>query len=370
MQAGTTCIPAGDGVWRLTPGAEALAEGVDAGALAAAVPVEAKGLVELALDPSTRLTALSVALLKLGLAEIRARGFEVRIRAATMEQRRLIILFGAETPPVAATGRSHGLERVLERVSGWCEAAVESSWLLARCLGQCVVQTLRPRARDDQRLLGEVTAIGVGALPLIALIASMLGIILALQAAPILRMWGQELRVADLVGLSMTKEIGPLLTAILLAGRSGSALAAELGTMKLNDEIDAMTVMGVDPVAILVTPRMRAMLLTLPLLTLMGDVLGIGGGLFIGATVLDVAPVQYMNQTLQEVHIADIIHGLVKSALFGIVIVTTSAWQGLSTAGGAAGIGRHTTRSVVYSILWIILVDALYTYVETVINLR
>lgn|GEM_PF-25897 len=370
MEVGTTCTHTAEGQWTLVPCAQDLAEGPSGSSLASAVPEEARGLVEVSLGAEIKLAAISVAVLRLTVDRLTKRGLKVRIRAANAEQRRLIKLFGAEPEATLESPRPRGLERLLQGVHEIKNAAIECAWLLSRTLGQSVVHTLRPRARDDQRLLGEVAAMGMGAVPLIALIASMLGMILALQAAPILRMWGQELRVADLVGLSMTKEIGPLLTAILLAGRSGSALAAELGTMKLNDEIDAMTVMGVDPIATLVTPRMRAMLLALPLLTLMGDVLGICGGLVIASVVLDVAVIQYIHQTLQEVHLADIMHGLVKSALFAMVIVTTAAWQGLSTKGGAAGIGRHTTRSVVYSILWIIVVDATYTWIETVINLR
>ncbi|MSR75913.1 MAG: ABC transporter permease [Planctomycetes bacterium] len=365
MSGLAVCERNADGVWTLCPSADALSEEAgDAAALSAVVPAEATGRVVIDLRGAGALQTLGVVLLQRCVKTLEARGLEVRLKADA-DQGRILGALGGVVPEPLVADRSRGLDRVLRGLLSLHEAAIESAWLLRNTLKHSLIQTLRPRGRDDGRMLSQITQIGFDAIPLVALISSMLGLILALQSAPILRMWGQELRVADLVGLSMCKEIGPLLTAVLVAGRSGSALAAEIGTMKLNDELDAMTVMGVDPVGVLVAPRMRAMLLALPLVTLMGDVLGMMGGFFIGTTVLDIAPQQYINQTLEQVPINDVFGGLVKAALFGIVIVTVSAWQGFAASGGASGVGRSTTRSVVYSILWIIVVDAIYTAVDT-----
>ena len=369
MSGQATCERNAEGVWILRPDPAAFSEDPgEALAPAALLPADAQGKAIIDLRGSGPLQTLGVAVLQRSVAVLQARGLDVRLQADP-EQARILRVYGGGVAAPLQAEHPQGLERILQGVISVREAAVTSAWLLRGTMKHALVQTLRPSRRDDGRMLSNVVQIGFDAIPLVALIGSMLGIILALQSAPILRMWGQELRVADLVGLSMCKEIGPLLTAVLIAGRSGSALAAEIGTMKMNEELDAMTVMGLDPVALLVAPRMRAILLALPLVTLMGDMLGIMGGFFIGTTVLEIAPGQYITQTLEQVPLNDILGGLVKSALFGVVIITVSAWQGFATSGGASGVGRSATRSVVYSILWIIIVDAAYTSVDISLDL-
>lgn len=369
MSGPSACERSAEGHWILRPGPDALAEDrTDAVALEDQLPGDASGTVLVDLRQSGALQTLGIALLQRAVHAFEQRGLKVQLQADAAQARMLRAHAGSAVSLLQAE-RAGAFERLLAGVNSLWEAALSAAWLLRGAAGHALMQTLRPRSRDDGRMLSQIVHIGFDALPLVALISSMLGIILALQAAPILRMWGQELRVADLVGLSMCKEIGPLLTAVLIAGRSGSALAAEIGTMKMNEELDAMTVMGLDPVGVLVAPRLRAILLALPIVTLVGDVLGIMGGFFIGTTVLELAPRQYWTQTLEQVPLNDVVSGLVKAALFGVVIVTVSAWQGFSTTGGASGVGRSTTKSVVYSILWIILVDAVYTAVDASIAL-
>jgi phospholipid/cholesterol/gamma-HCH transport system permease protein len=219
----------------------------------------------------------------------------------------------------------------------------------------------RRRIRIDDVLLS-VIQMGRDALPLVAIIAGLIGAILALQAGPLFAQFGQQNRVAQLVGMSMMREIGPLLTAILVAGRSGSSLAAEIGTMKVAEEIDALTVMGSSPVRVLVAPRFIGLLIALPCLVMVADLIGIGGGLLVGVAVLEVPMNTYFEETEKAIKLDDVIGGLIKAAAFAVVTVTIAAQQGFATSGGAAGVGRNTTRSVVLSILWIIVVDAFFTY--------
>jgi phospholipid/cholesterol/gamma-HCH transport system permease protein len=205
---------------------------------------------------------------------------------------------------------------------------------------------------------------GVYATPLITLISGLIGAIMALNSAKLLKQFGQEYRVADLVGLSITREIGPLLTALLVAGRSGSSLTAEIGTMEVSEEVDALEVMGVRPVGYLVAPRLIAMAAVLPALTIVADVVGVAGGLGIAVFFMDVSSTVYMAEIRHILKPGDVLGGLLKAFFFGMVIVTVAAHQGFSTRGGAAGVGKYTTRSVVLSIIWIIIVDALFTTVQ------
>jgi phospholipid/cholesterol/gamma-HCH transport system permease protein len=211
---------------------------------------------------------------------------------------------------------------------------------------------------------------GAGAVPLVALITFLIGAILALQAGLLMRIYGQELRIADLVGLSMAKEIGPLLVAILVAGRSGSSLTAEIGTMMVSEEVDALRVMGIEPVEYLVAPRMRALALALPLLTMLGDVIGITGGMIVANVAFSVSEQAFLDQVLFQVNTGHVLGGLLKAFAFSLVIVTVAAHQGFATGGGASGVGRRTTRSVVQSILWVILVDAFFTAVLSAMEWR
>ncbi len=213
---------------------------------------------------------------------------------------------------------------------------------------------------DD--LMQAILRMGRDAVPLVALISALIGAILALQAGPFFARFGQETLVAQLVAMSMLREIGPLLTAVLVAGRSGSSLAAEIGTMEVAEEVDALEVMGADPVRVLVAPRFIAMVIALPCLVILADVLGVLGGMAISAGFLDVSHTTYLAETHKALKLSDVVGGLVKAAAFGAVIVTVAAHQGFATSGGAAGVGRRTTKSVVLSILWIIIVDGFFTW--------
>ncbi len=220
--------------------------------------------------------------------------------------------------------------------------------------------------RDVPRL---VERTGPDAVPIVALISALVGLILAFQAAVQLRNFGAEIFVANLVGLSVVRELGPLMAAILLAGRSGAAIAAELGTMRVSEEIDALRALGLSPQAHLVLPRLLALLLCLPPLALVADACGILGGLAVGVVALDIAPVAYWNQTVGAISGWDIGTGLLKSLAFGLIVGLVACDRGLATQGGAEGVGRSTTSAVVTTILLLVVADAVFALVFTVLGI-
>lgn len=211
----------------------------------------------------------------------------------------------------------------------------------------------------------QAVVMGVNAFFIIALMSFLLGLILAFQSAYQLKQFGANMYVANLVGVSMVREFGPLITGIMLSGRSGSAIAAELGTMTVQEEVDALKTMGLEPISYLVLPRVIALVLVQPMLTLMSDFIGIFGGMLIGMTILDFSASAYIDQTIKALTIGDFMNGLSKSVVFATIISFIGCYAGLSITGGASGVGRATTRAVVASIFLIILADSLYTMITT-----
>ena len=209
--------------------------------------------------------------------------------------------------------------------------------------------------------LAEVHRAGNDSLPLVALISVLVGMILALQSAYQLQQMGAERLVAQLVAVSVTRELAPLLTAILVSGRVGSAIAAELGTMKVAQEIDALTVMGIDPISSLVVPRLFGLAVAVPCLTLFADVVGILGGCAVATGLLGQSVAGYLADSLNALKLEDVWGGVLKSAAFGSIIGLVGCHQGLETRGGSGEVGRSTTTAVVRSIVWIIVADLFVT---------
>jgi len=181
------------------------------------------------------------------------------------------------------------------------------------------------------------------------------------QAAIQLKQFGANIFVADLVGLSITRELAPLMTAIIVAGRSGAAFSAELGTMRVSEEIDALRTLGFDPYQFLVFPRVVALVLVLPLLTILADLVGIAGGLLVALTSLDLTTSAYLLEVQKAVNVWDVSSGCLKTAVFGLNIALIACQRGLATQGGAEGVGRSTTSAVVSSLFAIVVVDAIFT---------
>jgi phospholipid/cholesterol/gamma-HCH transport system permease protein len=210
--------------------------------------------------------------------------------------------------------------------------------------------------------------VGVRCLPILSLITFFIGLILALQSAYELSKLGAMNYVARAVALSMSRELGPLITAVVVIGRSGSAFAAEIGTMKVSEEIDALETMAISPVHFLVTPKFLAMIVMLPCLTIWANTMGILGGALFGVAKADFTFVRYIHASVDSLFIRDITSGLIKSIMFGATITAVGCFEGLSTGTGAEQVGRSTTRAVVMSILLVVVVDLVFTAVFFFLN--
>jgi phospholipid/cholesterol/gamma-HCH transport system permease protein len=202
---------------------------------------------------------------------------------------------------------------------------------------------------------------GADAVPIVALLTFLVGLVTGFQAAIQLKQFGANIFVADLVALSITRELGPLMTAIIVAGRSGAAFAAELGTMRVSEEVDALVTLGLDPYRFLVFPRVLALLVVTPLLTFLADLCGILGGLLVALITLDLTASSFLRETRSALELWDIGSGLVKSVAFGLVLALIACQRGLATKGGAEGVGRAATSAVVTSLFALVLMDALFT---------
>jgi phospholipid/cholesterol/gamma-HCH transport system permease protein len=219
----------------------------------------------------------------------------------------------------------------------------------------------RLRANDT---LTHLQRVGADALPIVALISFLLGLIMAFMSAVQLEQFGANIYVASLVSLSMVRELGPIMTAIIVAGRSGSAFAAEIGSMRVAEEIDALTTMGFDITLFLVLPRLLATLIVLPMLTLFSDLFAVAGGLVVGVTMLDLTTHGYMVQTINTISLGDVAWSMFKTMLFAILIAGTGCFRGFQVRGGADAVGRATTSSVVTSIFLIILADSILAVIQ------
>ncbi len=227
-------------------------------------------------------------------------------------------------------------------------------------LWRVLVWTPRP-PYDLRELLRQMLRVGVNSLPVILLTAMFTGMVMALQTFAVLARVGAERYVGSLVALSMVRELSCVLGGLVIAGRSGSAMGAELGTMRVTEQIDAMEVMATDPVHYLMVPRVWATVIMLPLLVVVADAIGIWGGYFVSVIIMGANPVSYIDTTFQYMELGDITSGLIKAAFFGMLIAVVGCQQGYYTRGGAEGVGRATTRSVVIASIAILISDFFLT---------
>ncbi len=243
---------------------------------------------------------------------------------------------------------------------------------LGRLLGGVATagyDVLRRRAKFPFALtVQQAVVMGVSAFPIIGLLSLLLGTIMAFQAAYQLRQFGANIYIADLVSISMVREFGPMMTAIILAGRSGSAIAAELGTMKVQEEIDALRTMGIAPARVLILPRLLSLIMVQPMLTLLAIYVGILGGLITAVPALDLSPDMYLSRSIQVLTPGDLAWGLSKSVVFAALIGLIGCSAGLKTTGGAQAVGHSTTRAVVSSIFLIIVTDGVFAIVNTLVK--
>lgn len=224
-----------------------------------------------------------------------------------------------------------------------------------------LVAPLRGQPFKLSHVFRQMVHIGVRALPMVSLTAFSIGVTLAMQAAHELRRMGASIYVPDLVTVSLLRELGPVLIAVIVIGRSGSAVTAELGTMKVSEEIEALQVMAINPVRFLIVPRVLAMLVMLPALTVFGNYVGMFGGWTICHFALDMSTAGYILRSIQSAHPWDLYSGLVKSVVFAWLTITIACDTGLRVEGGAEGVGAATTGSVVWSLLSMLIANALLT---------
>jgi len=277
------------------------------------------------------------------------------------------LLEGSE-PPIVSERREH--ETTSRRLAEEIGQATVEVWrdiqVLVNFVGELSVglayAVFHPRSVRWRDALRVAEAAGVNALPIVALVAFLMGLIMAFQAAIPLRQFGAELFIANLIGLSMLRELGPLMTAIILAGRSGSAFAAELGTMKVREEIDALRTMGLDPVRFLIVTRVIAAVAMTPLLTIFANLVGLMGGSVVMLS-LGFPLITYFHQIQYAVSYGSLIGGLIKAFVFGILVAGIGCLRGLQTKTGATAVGESTTSAVVSGIILIAVADGVFSVV-------
>jgi len=232
-------------------------------------------------------------------------------------------------------------------------------------MGNLVAGRTRFPMRDFWRLLQDC---GAQALPIVSLISVLVGLILAFVGAVQLEMFGAQIYVANLVGLGMAREMGAMMAAVIMAGRTGAAFAAQLGTMQVNEEIDALVTLGISPIDYLVLPRMMALILMMPLLCVYADLMGIAGGFIVGVGLLDLPFKQYLVQTQNAVALNHFMVGIVKSVIFGIIVALAGCLRGIQSGRSATAVGEAATSAVVTGIVYIVVADAVITVICDIIG--
>jgi len=256
-----------------------------------------------------------------------------------------------------------------ETAVGAAESALEMLTFLGETT-QAFVSLLRGRARYLRSDLWVfIQEAGAEALPIVSLISFLVGMVLAFVGAVQLEQFGAQIYVANLVGIAMAREMGALMAAIIMAGRTGAAYAAQLGTMQVNEEIDALRTLGISPVEFLVLPRVLALTLMMPLLTLYADLVGILGGAFVALTMLDVSIAEYYYQTAGSVDLKHFAVGLVKGVVFGALVAMSGCWRGILCGRSSAAVGLSTTAAVVTAIVAIVVADAVFTVIFQVLGI-
>ncbi len=285
--------------------------------------------------------------------------------------RRLLNL-AAAVPEKKDTGKGVTRTSFLPMVGEEVIRAVVSTAEMVRFVGEATIAMgalLRGKAsyrRSDLMLI--IEECGAQALPIVSLISFLVGLILAFVGAVQLLQFGAQIYVANLVGIAMTRELAGIMTGIIMAGRTGAAFAAQLGTMTVNEEIDALKTLGVSPMEFLVLPRMLALILMMPLLCLYADLVGIIGGLIVGVGMTDITFAQYVNQTIEGVGLNHIVLGVVKSVFFGVLVALSGCLRGMQSGRSASAVGVAATSAVVTAIVFIIVTDAVFAVVTNIIG--
>jgi phospholipid/cholesterol/gamma-HCH transport system permease protein len=255
-----------------------------------------------------------------------------------------------------------------ESAALWRSAGEMLSFLgeALQSFGRLLVGRARFRRSD---LVDVIFECGAAALPIVTLISFLVGLILAFVGAIQLQQFGAQIYVADLVGIAMAREMGALMTGIIMSGRTGAAFAAQLGTMQVNEEIDALTTFGFSSMEFLVLPRMIALILMMPLLCVYADLMGILGGALVGVGMLHLSVTQYVNETLNGVHLSDFAVGIFKSAVFGVLVAVSGCMRGIQSGRSASAVGLAATSAVVTAIVFIIVTDGIFAVLTNALGI-
>ena len=292
--------------------------------------------------------------------KLRARGIEVRVYGESESLRHKLDLFtssaGSETSTRQKTGFFEGIGSSVSHVfrqylSSYLELAADITFW-------SFTDLFRKRSHRKGEVVQQAVQMGVNAAFIVGAMSFIIGLVLALQSAAQLRAFGANIYIVYETGIAMMSEMGPMISAILVAVRSGSSIAAEIATMNVTSETDALRTMGLRPIRFVVVPKMHGGILTMPFLTILANVMGILGGLVIASTYLDISPLVFINRMEQSLLMKDIIFGVVKSLVFIYLIVITGSYYGFKAEKGAAGVGKVTTSAVVVSISLVILADS------------
>jgi phospholipid/cholesterol/gamma-HCH transport system permease protein len=313
----------------------------------------------------------NVALLVALRASLVGRGVPCEILGARGHGAQLVHLFRGdrEVRPVLGVSKP----RAIARVGAATERALRSLRTQIELIGDVAVSSARivrhPAIANWTAVPSLLSRAGADGIPIVLVLNFLVGFVMAYQSSYQLQLYGANIYVADVVGISVTRELGPLMTAIIMAGRSGAAYAAELGTMRVSEEIDAMRTLGIPPVPYLVVPRILALAAAAPMLTILGDVIGVIGGIVVGAASLEITPRGFIVELQTILVPSDVWTGLVKSIAFGAAIGFIGCQQGLATRGAASGVGRGTTRTVVACLFTIVIIDTVATVLFRAVGL-
>jgi phospholipid/cholesterol/gamma-HCH transport system permease protein len=317
----------------------------------------------------TRLEALDTAgawLIERTQARFAAAGAKLEIVGAKPALAKLMARVSkAGKPPALPPPERYGLVVFVAKVGAATISVIRQAGDLIAFFGAIVTTIirvlLRPRRMRFTSLVSHIEQVGLNALPIVGLLTFLIGVVLAYQGVDQLRAYGGEIFTVNLVGISVLREMGILLTAIMVAGRSGSAFTAQIGTMQVNEEVDAMRTLALDPIEALVLPRIFALIIAVPLLTVFADFMGILGGGAMTCMLIDLSPAQFLRQLNNAVTVKTFFVGLIKAPVFAFVIGMVGCFEGLRVKGSAESVGRLTTQSVVESIFLVIVFDALFS---------
>lgn len=305
---------------------------------------------------------------------LRAAGADVAVNGVSDRHAPLLALTAGHGRILPEPGERPGpLIAMLERTGRGAAAAAREGLELLNFVGMVTTVLIgairQPRRLRPKALVTQIEQTGLNALPIVGLLSFLVGIVLAYLMSDQLRQFGAEVFTVNLIGLSILREVAVLITAIMIAGRSGSAFTAQIGTMKVNEEVDAMGTLGLNPIEVLVLPRVLALILTLPILTFFADIMGILGGGVMTVLVLDLTPAQFVSQLQGAVTLNDFLVGIVKAPVHAYIIAIVGCYEGLKVQRTAESVGRQTTVSVVESIFLVIVATALFSVFFSVLGI-